>query len=143
MAYMVPIISAATTGAVVAAHHQQLMAEERTNGYVHERRSRGGLGVQDRARQFGCLSQARGVAQVAEGRGGRRLVTMVEKFDDSRIRFKRLRSAREQDAYLPEGVDVYRTQLGGAGVLVRRCGRRRRAPGRICAGIHRAAGGVG
>jgi len=35
---------------------------------------------------------------------------MLEKLDDSRIRFKRPRSARARDAYLPDGVDPYRTQ---------------------------------
>jgi hypothetical protein len=43
--------------------------------------------------------------------------TMVEKFDDSRIRFKRPGSAREQDALLPEGVDPYRTQYGAPAVF--------------------------
>ncbi len=37
---------------------------------------------------------------------------MLEKFDDSRVRFKRPRSARARDAYLPDGVDPYRTQSG-------------------------------
>jgi len=37
---------------------------------------------------------------------------MLEKLDDSRIRFKRPRSARAKDAYLPDGVDPYRTQHG-------------------------------
>ncbi len=37
---------------------------------------------------------------------------MLEKLDDSRIRFKRPRSARAQDAYLPADVDTYRTQYG-------------------------------
>ena len=37
---------------------------------------------------------------------------MLEKFDDSRIRFKRPRSARTRDALLPSGVDSYRTQYG-------------------------------
>ncbi len=37
---------------------------------------------------------------------------MLEKFDDSRVRFKRPRSARARDAFLPEGVDPYRTQYG-------------------------------
>ncbi len=37
---------------------------------------------------------------------------MLEKFDDSRVRFKRPRSARSRDAFLPEGVDPYRTQYG-------------------------------
>jgi len=37
---------------------------------------------------------------------------MLEKLDDSRIRLKRPRSARAKDAYLPDGVDPYRTQYG-------------------------------
>jgi len=37
---------------------------------------------------------------------------MLEKLDDSRVRFKRPRSARAKDAYLPEGVDAYRTHYG-------------------------------
>jgi hypothetical protein len=37
---------------------------------------------------------------------------MLEKLDDSRIRFKRPRRARAQDAYLPPGVDPYRTHYG-------------------------------
>ena len=37
---------------------------------------------------------------------------MLEKLDDSRVRFKRPRSARARDAYLPDGVDPYRTQYG-------------------------------
>ncbi|MBN1583121.1 MAG: DUF456 domain-containing protein [Anaerolineae bacterium] len=39
---------------------------------------------------------------------------MLEKFDNTRIRFKRPRSARTQDYLLPETVDPYRTQYGGA-----------------------------
>ena len=35
---------------------------------------------------------------------------MLEKFDDSRVRFKRPRSARAKDAFLPDDVDPYRTQ---------------------------------
>jgi hypothetical protein len=37
---------------------------------------------------------------------------MLEKFDDSRVRFKRPRNARARDAFLPDGVDPYRTQYG-------------------------------
>ena len=37
---------------------------------------------------------------------------MLEKFDDSRIRFKRSRSARNRDALLPPGVDPYHTRYG-------------------------------
>jgi hypothetical protein len=45
----------------------------------------------------------------------------VEKFDNSRVRFKRPASARRRDAQLPEDVDPYRTQYGlseGAFVVV-------------------------
>ena len=37
---------------------------------------------------------------------------MLEKFDDSRVRFKRPHSARARDPFLPEGVDPYRTRCG-------------------------------
>jgi len=37
---------------------------------------------------------------------------MLEKFDDTRIRFKRPRSARSRDALLAPDVDPYRTQYG-------------------------------
>jgi hypothetical protein len=43
---------------------------------------------------------------------------LVEKFDDSRVRFKRPLSARERDDMLPPDVDPYRTQYGvSEGVL--------------------------
>jgi hypothetical protein len=44
-----------------------------------------------------------------EGRAGWQL---VEKFDNSRVRFKRPRSARQRDSQLPAGVDPYRVQYG-------------------------------
>jgi hypothetical protein len=44
-----------------------------------------------------------------EGRAG---WVMLEKLDDSRIRFKRPRRARAQDAYLPDGADPYHTHYG-------------------------------
>jgi hypothetical protein len=37
---------------------------------------------------------------------------MVEKFDDNRLRFKRLASAKRNDYNLPPGVDPYRTTYG-------------------------------
>jgi hypothetical protein len=37
---------------------------------------------------------------------------LIEKFDDKRLRFKRPHGARDNDLYLPEGVDPYRTQYG-------------------------------
>jgi len=37
---------------------------------------------------------------------------LLEKFDNSRVRFKRPLSARQNDGRLPQGVDPYRTQYG-------------------------------
>jgi hypothetical protein len=37
---------------------------------------------------------------------------LLEKFDDNRVRFKRSRSARSRDPFLPSDVDPYRTQYG-------------------------------
>jgi hypothetical protein len=37
---------------------------------------------------------------------------MLEKMDDSRVRFKRPRRAQAQDTYLPPDVDPYRTTYG-------------------------------
>ena len=38
--------------------------------------------------------------------------TLLEKFDDNRLRFKRPASMRKKDAMLPRDVDPYRTQFG-------------------------------
>jgi hypothetical protein len=38
--------------------------------------------------------------------------SLVEKFDNSRIRFKRPRAARANDATLPPGIDPYRVHYG-------------------------------
>ncbi len=38
--------------------------------------------------------------------------SLVEKFDNSRIRFKRPREARTHDPNLPPGIDPYRVQYG-------------------------------
>lgn len=37
---------------------------------------------------------------------------MVEKFDDNRLRFKRPRSAQQNDFNLPPGIDPYRSTIG-------------------------------
>jgi len=54
-----------------------------------------------------------------EGRAG---WTLVEKFDDARVRLKRPRNARANDPQLPAGCDPYRTYVGMSptkwGVLV-------------------------
>lgn len=44
---------------------------------------------------------------------------LLEKFDDERLRFRRLMTARNNDANLPQGYDPYRTQVGiSEGALV-------------------------
>lgn len=121
MAHIVPSISAATTGAIVAAHQQQLMAEEeRMTTYTREELEEDWEFKIVRANSAAFRNpEALHRLLEEEAVAG---WTMVEKFDDSRIRFKRPRGAREQDAYLPEGVDPYRTQYGASaslyGVLV-------------------------
>jgi hypothetical protein len=111
MAHIVPSISAATTGAIVAAHQQQLMAEEeRMTTYTSKE-----LEEDWEFKIVRATSAAFGKPETLQKLLGEEAVagwTMVEKFDDSRIRFKRPRDAREQDAYLPERVDPYRTQYG-------------------------------
>jgi len=116
MSHIVPSISAATTGAIVAAHQQQLMAEEeRMTTYTREE-----LEEDWEFKIVRATSAAFGKPEVLQKLLQEEAVagwTMVEKFDDSRIRFKRPRGAREQDAYLPEGVDPYRTQYGPPAVV--------------------------
>jgi hypothetical protein len=116
MAHIVPATSAATTGAVIAAHHRQMMAEEeRMTTYTSEE-----LDEDWEFKIVRANSAAFGKPEVLQKLLQEEAVagwTMVEKFDDSRIRFKRPRDAREQDAYLPEGVDPYRTQYGAPAFL--------------------------
>jgi len=111
MAHIVPSISAAPTGALVAAYYQQMMAEEeRMTMYTREELEEDWEFkiVRANSAAFGKPEVLQKLLQEEAVAGW----TMVEKFDDSRIRFKRPRDAREQDAYLPEGVDPYRTQYG-------------------------------
>lgn len=116
MAHIVPSISAATTGAMVAAHHQRMLAEEeRMATYTSEDLEEDWEFkiVRSSSSAFGKREELQKLLQEEAVAGW----TMVEKFDDSRIRFKRPRKAREQDAFLPEGVDPYRTQYGAPAVL--------------------------
>jgi hypothetical protein len=116
MAHFVPAASAATTGAVVAAHHRQMMAEEeRMTTYTSEELNEDWEFkiVRANSAAFRKPEKLQKLLQEEAAAGW----TMVEKFDDSRVRFKRPRSAREQDAYLPEGIDPYRTQYGAPAFL--------------------------
>jgi hypothetical protein len=115
MSHFVPGISAVTTGAMVAAQQQMMAEEERMATYTREELEedwefkivRANSTAFRKSEVLQKLLQEEAVAGW----------TMVEKFDDSRVRFKRPRSAREQDAYLPEGVDPYRTSYGAAAFL--------------------------
>jgi hypothetical protein len=116
MAHFVPITSAATTGAIVAAQQQKMMAEEeRMSKYTKD-----DLLEDWEFKIVRADSPAFRKPENLEKLRKREAIagwTMVEKFDDSRIRFKRPASAREHDAYLPEGVEAYRTQYGTPAVL--------------------------
>lgn len=116
MAHIVPGIYAATTGPTVAAQHRRRMAEEeRMATYSDEELAqdwefkivRATMPAFSKPETLQALLQEEALAGWS----------MVEKFDDNRVRFKRPRSARERDATLPEGVDPYRTQYGPAPVL--------------------------
>jgi hypothetical protein len=63
---------------------------------------RGGIGAFRKPQVFKQLIEE-------EARAG---WVMLEKLDDSRVRFKRPRRARVKDTYLPPEVDPYRTQYG-------------------------------
>lgn len=110
---IVPIIAAgaATSGATAAAHiRKQYEEEERWTVYSDEdldndwefKIVRSDLGAFGKRETLERLIQE-------EARAG---WTMLEKFDDYRVRFKRPRSAREEDPYLPDDVDPYRTHYG-------------------------------
>ncbi len=61
--------------------------------------------VRARNGEFGDREHLRALLR-QEGRAG---WTMIEKYDDYQVRFKRPCSAREWDDQLPPGVDPYRT----------------------------------
>ncbi len=106
MPHFVPSVSAATTGAVVAAHQQKLIAEEeRLAMYTRKNLERDWEFkiVRANSAAFRKPENLRKLLEEEAVAGW----TMLEKVGDSRVRFKRPSSLREQDAYLPEGVDPY------------------------------------
>lgn len=102
----------AAAGAAAAAAAQRAIEEEEENMTPYSREEladdwefkivRANTGVFGKAEVFNQLIEE-------EARPGWQL---VEKFDNSRVRFKRPRSARQRDAQLPEDVDPYRTRYG-------------------------------
>jgi hypothetical protein len=101
----------------VAAHQKMLLAEEeQMTKYTQEE-----LGddwefkiVRSNSSTF-KTPQALNKLIEEESRAG---WIMLEKFDDNRVRFKRLRSARARDANLPEGIDPYRTTYGPSEAMI-------------------------
>lgn len=99
---------AATAAAAKRRREQQ--EEERMTQYTLEELSdgwefkivRAGLPV------FGKRERLRQLVE-DEARAG---WVLLEKLDDQRVRFKRPRSAREQDEWLPADVDPYRSHYG-------------------------------
>jgi hypothetical protein len=107
---MAPMIGA--SAAAAAARKRMLAEEEEMTPYSREDLDNdwefkivrsGGWGI------FGNPARLNRLLE-EEARAG---WVMVEKFDNSRIRFKRPRSARVNDANLLPGVDPYRVDYGG------------------------------
>ena len=102
----------AAAGAAAAAAAQRAIEEEEENMTAYSREEladdwefkivRANTGVFGKPAEFNKLIEE-------EARAGWQL---VEKFDNSRVRFKRPRAARQRDAQLPEDVDPYRTRYG-------------------------------
>ncbi len=102
----------AAAGAAAAAAAQRQMEEEEENMTSYSREEleqdwefkivRANTGVFGKPAAFEKLIEE-------EAQAG---WVLVEKFDNSRVRFKRPRSARRRDAQLPAGIDPYRTRYG-------------------------------
>ena len=102
----------AAAGAAAAAAAQRAMEEEEEEMTPYSREEleqdwefkivRANTGVFGKPAVFNRLIEE-------EARAG---WVLVEKFDNSRVRFKRPRSARLRDAQLPGGIDPYRVRYG-------------------------------
>src|SRR5688572_12543973 len=101
---------AAAAAAAEAARRQMEEEEEQMTPYSQEELEndwefkivRANTGIFDKPRTFQKLIDE-------ETRAGWQL---LEKIDNSRVRFKRRRSARQRDAQLPPEVDPYRVHFG-------------------------------
>jgi hypothetical protein len=100
---------AAGASAAAAAEQHRLQEEEEMTSYSQEELQswefkivRANTGVFSKPEVLNKLIQEEAQASWI----------MVEKFDDSRVRFKRPLSAREKDVQLPPGIDPYRTHYG-------------------------------
>lgn len=111
----IPAVTGGAAAASAAAQQQQEEEEEMTR-YTPEELAEGWEFKIVRS-TFGTFRNPATFQRVVEeeARAGWEL---VEKFDDSRIRFKRPRSARERDQILESGIDPYRTDLGSSQAVV-------------------------
>jgi hypothetical protein len=117
MAY-IAATSGATAAAAAAQRQQMMFAEEEED---MTRYTQDDLGnnwefkiVRSDSAAFRKTEVLRQVIE-EEARAG---WVMLEKFDDSRVRFKRPRSARTRDVLLPPDVDPYRTLYGTSATRV-------------------------
>jgi hypothetical protein len=103
-------MAAAAAAAAAAAKRQMEEEEEQMTPYTREEIENDWEFkiVRAQASPFSKPATFRKLVE-EEARAGWQL---VEKFDNSRVRFKRPRSARQRDAQLPAGVDPYRVNYG-------------------------------
>lgn len=104
---------AATTAATSAARHRQILLErEEEEMTTYTQDDLNNSWEFKIVRSNTAVFRKRGVLDKLLEEEARAGWIMLEKLDDGRIRFKRPRRARAQDAYLPSGVDPYRTHYG-------------------------------
>jgi hypothetical protein len=115
MTMSVGAVAGAATGAAVAAAAAELMRqeEEEMSPYTEKDLAEGWEFkiVRSAGAAFRTPEQLRAVLE-EEKKGG---WTLVEKFDDSRIRLKRPAGAKTMEGDFEDGYDPYRTTVGVSG----------------------------
>jgi hypothetical protein len=102
----------ATTGAAAARHRQMLLEKEEEEMTQYTQDDLDNDWEFKIVRSNTTTFRKREVLDKLLEEEARAGWVMLEKLDDSRIRFKRPRRARAQDAYLPPDIDPYRTHYG-------------------------------
>ncbi|MCP4539080.1 MAG: hypothetical protein GY832_18245 [Chloroflexi bacterium] len=106
----------ATAGAAAAERHRQMLSKEEEGDmtqYTHDD-LKSNWEFKIVRSDTAAFRKPEILSQLIEEES-RAAWVMLEKFDDSRVRFKRPRTARARDAFLPDDVDPYRTRYGGYG----------------------------
>ena len=115
MAYMGGVTAATTAAA--AAQQQKLLAEEEQDMTPYTQSDLDSDWEFKIVRSdYGAFRKPEALNALLENQAQAGWV-MLEKFDNNRIRLKRPRSARARDAFLPDGVDAYRTRYGTGSAL--------------------------